>query len=114
MAIRHLVFGAAVLISTAALAHTHMASSVPADGTALAADAKEVVLLFDGLIAEASCKATDAAGQPASGLGAAKPEREKVHVPVNGLAKGAYALACRYKGVDGHEMNATVKFTVAN
>jgi methionine-rich copper-binding protein CopC len=112
MTIRPVTFVAAMLISTSALAHTHMASSVPADGAVLPADAKEVVLVFDGLIAEANCKATDAAGQPAA-LGAAKPDREKVHVPVAGLAKGAYALTCHYKGADRHEMDATVKFTVA-
>lgn len=110
---RYFIFGLAILASSSAVAHTRVASSVPADGTALASDAKEVVLVFDGLIAEASCKATDAAGRAAAGFGAAKPEREKVHVPVAGLAQGAYALTCHYKGADRHEMDATVKFTVA-
>lgn len=108
MAMRYWIFVAALLPATQALAHTHLVSSSPADGAVLVAGAKELTLIFDGLIAEATCT-SDAAG-----LGVAKPEREKVHVPVTAaLPAGAYALACRYKGVDGHEMNATVKFSVA-
>lgn len=107
MAIRYLSLGAALLFTSEAFAHTHLVSSAPAEGGSLAADAKELTLTFDGLIAEATCTSA------AAGLGAAKAEREKVHVPIVGaLPAGAHALACRYKGVDGHEMNATVKFTV--
>ncbi|MCC6913644.1 MAG: copper resistance protein CopC [Rhodospirillaceae bacterium] len=98
-----------------ALAHTHLASSSPAEGGVLAADAKELTFIFDGLMKEATCNAADASGKAVAVLGQAQVDREKVHVPVTGkFAAGAYAMTCHYKGVDGHEMNATVKFTVAN
>lgn len=104
---------AAMLIGAEAQAHTHLASSSPADGGVLAADAKEVTLNFDGLMREAACSATDASGKAVAVLGEAKADREKVHVPITGpFAAGAYAMTCKYTGVDGHEMNATVKFTV--
>lgn len=106
---------AALMFSAEALAHTHLASSSPADGDALPAEAKEIVLSFDGLIDTASCSAADAANRPVAALGAAKAEREVVRVPLaQTLPPGSYTLSCRYKGKDGHEMNAALKFTVAS
>lgn len=94
-----------------ALAHAKLVSSSPADGGVLAGDAKAIELAFDGLIAEASCHAADAAGK-AVALGAVHFEREKVHVPLTAaLAPGAYVLTCKVKA-DRHEVEHGIKFTV--
>ena len=109
-----LTFAAVLLLSAEAAAHTHLVDSMPKEGAVLAADSKEIVLTFDGLLNAVTCALTDQAGKPAGGIGAATLHREKAHLAVTApLAAGAYALNCRYKGADGHEMSHTVKFTVA-
>lgn len=114
MAKVHWLLAAALTVGgTGAQAHTRLASSSPPDGGVLAEGAKEVTLTFDGLMREAACNATDASGKAVTVFGTPKADREKVHVPLTGqLPAGAYAMTCRYKGVDGHEMDTALKFTV--
>src|SRR5687768_7155937 len=103
----------AAFLPASAFAHAHLVSSSPAEGGVLAANAKVLTLTYDGLITEASCTAADAQGKAVPALGAAKPEREKVHVPVTGaLGPGSYVLTCKVKA-DRHEVSHSVKFSVA-
>lgn len=106
--------GLVLLAASGAQAHTQLKSSLPAEGGVLAPNAREMTLSFDGFIAEATCSARDSAGAAVAVVGAAKPQKEKLHVALTGeLAPGNYVLTCRYKGTDRHELNATVNFSVA-
>jgi len=109
-----LTFAAVLLLNGEASAHTHLVDSIPKDGAILAAGSKEIVLTFDGLLEAVTCVLTDAAGKVAAGVGAATLHREKAHLAITApLAAGAYALNCRYKGADGHELSHALRFTAA-
>ncbi len=105
---------AALMLPTQAEAHARLTTSTPADNGAVAADAKELTLVFDELIRQASCTAVDGQGRQAAILGLVLPEREKVHVALKApVAAGSYVLNCSVAGPDGHQVPATLKFSVA-
>lgn len=104
---------ALMLGGSPALAHVDMTSSVPANGGELPPGSKQITLVFDALIKQATCGLTDGAGAAVAGLGAPQVEREKVALPLAGaLAAGTYTLACKVAGPDGHDRPHSIAFTV--
>ena len=101
---------AVALAPVGALAHAHLVSSSPPDGGEIAADATSITLSFDALINQADCLLADAEGKSVAGLGEARLEREKVHLPLKGpLAEGRFVVTCKVKA-DRHEVSHSVSF----
>jgi methionine-rich copper-binding protein CopC len=113
---RRIAFLAAlgVLFTSSAFAHTHLAKSVPANGSVVTTAPEKITLQF-----EHEVRLTELTIQQ----GEAKAERLLVplpHEPVKEvtaappkLAAGAYVVNWRAVGADGHVMSGKVRFTVS-
>lgn len=103
-----------VLLTTSAMAHTHLARSVPADGSVLTKSPEHIALQFEHPV-----RVTEFTIQK----GAEKSEKLLVPLPDVPTAKveafapkltaGAYVVSWRAVGADGHVMSGKVQFTVS-
>ena len=114
---RRTVFLAALgglLLSAAALAHTHLAKSDPADGSVLTQSPERVSLQFEHAVrvTELSIQKGDEKSHP---LLVPLPEMPDVKISAVAprLAPGAYLVSWRAVSSDGHVMSGKVRFTVA-
>jgi copper resistance protein C len=98
---------------SAAQAHTHLASSTPAEGAVLASAPKEIMLHFSEatrLTAVTIQKEGDKAQKTISAL--PKAATDHVTLPVEQLAPGKYNVEWRAVGADNHVMKGQLHFTV--
>ena len=94
-------------------AHSHLRSSTPAEGSTVAQPLTQVVLGFSEVSRLASL--TLNRGKDAASKVAPLPRQaaQQLTVGLPKLAPGAWTLAWRVIGDDGHVTHGTVHFTVA-
>ena len=111
---RHLATAAVVLALAAgmAIAHSKKESSVPADGSSLAAAPETILLNFDSPTMVTLFRITDGAGaeQPFDG-GDLAPALEYQVAPA-ALSTGTYSVEWRGLSSDGHPVEGAFTFTV--
>ena len=102
----------AASLASPALAHTHLDSTVPADGSTVAAAPAEFVLNFSGptRLTALTIQRDGGAEQKIAALPAAAAAAVRVAAPK--LENGRHTLSYRVVGADGHVMNGKVTFTV--
>jgi methionine-rich copper-binding protein CopC len=102
----------AATLATPALAHTHLKSTVPADGSTVSAAPAEFVLTFSepSRLTALSIQKDGGAEQKIVALPASATAAAKVAAPK--LGHGRYTLNYRVVSADGHVMNGKVTFTV--
>jgi methionine-rich copper-binding protein CopC len=103
-----------LLLTSSAFAHTHLAKSVPANGSVVAKAPEKITLQFEHevRVTEFSLQKGD---EKADGLLKSLPPdsvKEVTAVPSK-LAPGAYVVNWRAVGADGHVMSGKVRFTVS-
>jgi copper transport protein len=97
-----LTIAVALTAAPAALAHTELVSSDPADGTVLATAPTSVVLTFDEDVLEAAVTISDASTSVVSSPnGTVAGSTVTVPWP-DGLPDGSYAVNFRVVSMDGH------------
>lgn len=103
-----------LLAAAPAWAHARLTAAVPAaDSTGISP--KEITLTFNEAIKLVDCKLTGADGKDVAGVGVPKAEGKALKIPVTAtLPGGKYTVNYRIAGDDGHAMNGTMSFTVAN
>jgi methionine-rich copper-binding protein CopC len=103
-----------LLLSAAAMAHTHLAKSDPADGSVLRQAPGNVSLQFAHAVrvTELSIQKGDEKSRP---LLVPLPEKPDVKVSAVApkLTPGAYVVSWRAVSGDGHVMSGKIRFTVA-
>ncbi len=110
------LFASLVLAFTAALAtaHSQKQGTTPADG-ATVAKVEELAMRFDDPMRISSVTLTSSGGAVAlSRETGTDPAMEFRAVPVAPLAPGAYTLDWRGMASDGHPMQGSFSFTVAD
>jgi copper resistance protein C len=102
----------AATVAAPAFAHTHLKSTIPADGSTVTAPPAEFVLSFSepSRLTALSVQKEGGAEQKITALPAAATAAAKVAAPK--LENGRYTLSYRVVGADGHVMNGKVTFTV--
>ena len=100
-----------LLWSAAALAHTHLARSIPADGADLASSPPEAVLVFAEPVTIASAKVESSEGAK-SVLTPPDGQSAEIHLKLPTLASGRYRLSWRAASADGHVMTGQIAFTI--
>lgn len=100
------------LAASPVFAHTHLASSVPAAGSTVAAAPAEFVLSFTAAakLTALSVQKTGGKEQKITALPTASARQAKIPAPK--LENGSYTLNWRVVSDDGHVMNGKVNFTV--
>ena len=95
-----------------AFAHTHLKSTIPADGSVLQAAPKNITLKFEGEVQLTAVSLTGKEGkeQPLAKLPAGMAKEAVVSLPT--LAAGQYVVKWRAAGHDGHVVSGQLKFTV--
>lgn len=104
---------AGLLLSTAALAHTHLVKSDPADGSVLAQPPEHVSLQF-GHAVRVTQFDIQKGDEKSQQLLTPLPEKAGVEISAVApkLSPGAYVVSWRAVSNDGHVMNGKVRFTV--
>ena len=103
-----LAFAFALTAAPAALAHTELVSSDPADGTVLATAPSGVVLTFDEDVLEAAVTISDARSSVVSSPNPVVAG-SIVTVPwPSGLPDGSYAVNFRVVSMDGHPVDGQI------
>lgn len=105
------VMAVLLIFPNAVMAHTHMTSSLPEEGSTVTEPLKTIELTFDTQIEPLSSMklVKDGSEVPVE----VKAEGEKlVGTPQNELENGAYTAEWKIIGEDGHEMEGTLSFNV--
>lgn len=100
-----------LIFPNAVMAHTHMTSSLPEDGSTVTEPLKTIELTFDTKIESLSSMklVKDGSEVPVE----VKAEGEKlIGTPQGELENGAYTAEWKIIGEDGHEMEGTLAFNV--
>lgn len=103
-----------VLLTTHALAHTHLAKSDPADGSVLTKAPERIALQFEHAVRVTEFtiqKGTEKSEKLLIPLPEAPTEKISAVAPK--LAPGAYVVNWRAVGSDGHVMSGKVRFTLS-
>lgn len=96
-----------------AQAHTHLESSMPADGAVVAAAPGEIMLHFSEATRLTSLTLhKEGDKEPKSVAALPKTASKAVTVPVAGLTAGKYQVQWRAIGGDNHVMTGKLQFTV--
>jgi copper transport protein len=114
MKIARLVYALALLAcGAAAVAHTHLTKSVPADGSTVTVSPPKFVLTFaePARLTAMSIQKDSAPAKKLAPLPAAAAGEIAVTAPQ--LAAGKYVLTWRALSDDGHVMPGKISFTVA-
>lgn len=109
-----MIAGSLALLPAAALGHTELASSDPADGSTVSDAPDEVVLTFAGEVDEAASFTVfgpegDEVGS--GGLDLEVADRNVLRGQLEVAAGGVYVIAWSVTGDDGHEVEGEVTFT---
>ncbi|MFD2701972.1 copper resistance protein CopC [Paenibacillus shunpengii] len=102
-----------LLMPGAAFAHTHLESSLPADGEEITAELTEVQLTFEGPIEQLST--VEVVGENGDKVELASTEVEGnvlTGTAAAPFANGKYTANWKIIGEDGHEVTGSVAFTV--
>jgi copper resistance protein C len=103
---------AATLGSGAASAHTHLKSSVPADGSTVTATPAVFVLNFTEA-ARLTALSIQKSGSKAEKIDALpRAAAAQLQIAAPHLVNGSYTLAWRVVGNDGHVMDGKISFSV--
>jgi methionine-rich copper-binding protein CopC len=102
----------AAAIASPALAHTHLKSAVPAEGSTVASAPTEFVLTFSEAtrLTALSIQKDGGAQQKISALPTAAAAQTRIPAPK--LDDGRYTLNWRVVGSDGHVVDGKIVFTV--
>ena len=100
-----------LLWTAAALAHTHLVRSTPADGADLATPPPEAVLVFAEPVTLATAKVESSEGAK-SVLTPPHGKNAEIHLKLPALAPGRYHLTWRAASADGHVMTGQLAFTI--
>jgi methionine-rich copper-binding protein CopC len=102
-----------VLLTTSALAHTHLAKSDPADGSTLAKAPERITLQFEHPVRVTELTIQKGA-EKSEKLLTSLPEApsDKISATAPKLAAGVYVVNWRAVSSDGHVMSGKVRFTV--
>lgn len=99
-----------LLLATAAAAHTHLQSTVPADKSRVPA-APAIELHFSEAARLTSLTLQHGKGE-ARPLAVPAKAASSVSVPVPALAPGSYTVSWRVAGADGHVVSGAFAFTI--
>lgn len=96
-----------------ALAHTHLESAQPANGSTVKSAPAQVMLMFSDSLALSEVTLEKAGGKPEKLKDLPKDLARHQRVTLPKLGEGQYVL--RYRGVseDTHEAKGTLRFTVS-
>lgn len=109
---RTLIVGLLVVFaSAAALAHSKLGTSVPANGAVLARMPAEIVLTFSKRLRLTRVRMVRDGG-PTVALEAAKAFGTRFAIPVKNGGEGAYRIEWRGLAADGHAMRGAFSFRV--
>lgn len=107
----------ALLPATAALAHSEVRQSSPADGAMLATPPAEIALTFTDPMQVSALRLIDAAGRETAlrrdGARTAKVSAIRAEVLGGPLPPGAYRIEYRGISADGHVGGGVVRFAVS-
>ena len=110
---RFLIALACTSLPTAALAHSPMTSSTPADGAVLATAPEKVEMGFGDPVRLTKVTLTpEGAAAVELDLSAAKAFADSFSLPVDAALSGAVELEWRAIAPDGHAMKGVISFTV--
>ena len=102
----------ALLACGSALAHAHLMTSTPAEGSALASAPEAVTLTFSEP-ARITAAAVQKDPGPKHALRAADAApAASVYMPLPALAPGAYSVTWRVIGADGHIVSGQLHFSI--
>jgi methionine-rich copper-binding protein CopC len=108
------IFVALLTLATqAALAHTHLKSSSPVDGSTVTTPPKQLTLTFEDFtqVTAVSIAGKDGKAKTLEVPAAGPSKTATVALPA--LKAGDYLVRWRAAGHDGHVMSGQLKFTVA-
>ena len=108
---RILLAGLLVVVAAAALAHSKLGTSVPADGAVLARMPAEIVLTFSKRLRLTRVRMSRDGGRTVE-LETAKAFGTRFAIPAKGGGKGAYRIEWRGLAADGHAMRGAFSFRV--
>jgi hypothetical protein len=98
---------------SAAQAHTHLESSMPADGAVLTSAPKEVMLHFSEATRLTALTIQKDGDKDAKSIATLpKDPTAAATVPLDVLGPGKYTVSWRALGDDSHVMNGKLSFTV--
>ena len=106
------LFAVLALGAQSAIAHTHLKSSDPADGSELQAAPKQITLTFGDPVQLTALDVAANGGKPQSMKGLPGEVLKVVTVPVPPLKSGKYVVTWRAAGHDGHVMSGQFKFSI--
>ncbi|MDE0060646.1 MAG: copper resistance protein CopC [Defluviicoccus sp.] len=109
---RTLIAGCLVLLAAAALAHSRLGTTVPADGAVLAAMPAEIVLTFTKRLRLTRVRMTREGKSVDLDLGGAKGFATRFTIPLQGPGPGSYRIEWRGLAADGHAMRGAFSFRV--
>ena len=95
-----------------ALAHAALNSSVPADGSVVAAAPGQIELVFSEPVSPLALRLIEPSGAASTLDRFALKDSTVVIMPPAGLANGTYALSWRVVSEDGHPVGGTVVFSI--
>ena len=108
---RILLAGLLVVVAAAALAHSKLGTSVPADGAVLARMPAEIVLTFSKRLRLTRVRMSRDGGRAVE-LKTAKAFGTRFAIPVHGAGPGSYRIEWRGLAADGHAMRGAFSFRV--
>jgi methionine-rich copper-binding protein CopC len=101
------------LAATAALAHAHLKSAVPADGGVVSTPPANVVLTFSEPAHLTACWIQKGDGPKQKITGLPTTPAQQISVPMPQLEPGTYVLSWRVVGDDTHVVPGQIQFTVS-
>jgi methionine-rich copper-binding protein CopC len=103
-----------LFFSAGVSAHTHLASSIPANNAQVTKAPEQIVLVFDGSVQLTAVSVEAADGKSKIAITPLPSQKIKeTTLPAPKLSNGAHVIVWRAVGDDGHVMSGKVKFTVA-
>ena len=100
------------LASTAALAHAHLASASPADGSVVSTAPQSVVLEFSEAARLAALWITRDGGSRRKLAPLPTQPQQRIVVTLPDLLPGTYVVSWRVVGADGHVVPGQIRFTL--
>nr|WP_263327490.1 copper resistance CopC family protein [Neobacillus sp. Marseille-Q6967] len=94
------------------LAHTHLISSIPAEGEVVIEERKEIILTFDGTIEKLSTMNLTRDGAEVSGLQVQIEADMMIGTFSESLQSGQYIIDWSISGEDGHPITGQIHFAV--
>lgn len=103
----------ALAFTTAAQAHTHLQSSMPADKAVLNKPPRELMLKFSEATRLTAVTLRKQGEEEAHKLSLPQEPTASSRIPLQPLTQGEYTVEWRAVGDDNHVMKGTLHFTIA-